>query len=105
MIELGIDIWQGIIPQNNIEEVQKVINGRMALQGGIDGAIFDFAEWKEENVRREVRRACDDYVPAGHFIPAIPNGRPLTPGINEIVIDEINTYGLNFFKRFNANKA
>ena len=105
MVELGIDIWQGIIPQNNIEEVQKVVNGRMALQGGIDGATLDFAEWKEENVRREVRRACDDYVPAGYFIPAIPNGRPLTPGINEIVVDEMNTYSLNFFNRLNAKEA
>ena len=104
MIDLGIDVWQGIIPQNNIEEVQNVVNGRMALQGGIDGAVFDFADWNEEDVRKEVRRACDDYVPAGYFIPCIPNGVPLTPGINDVVVDEINTYGMNFFTRLNKGK-
>jgi uroporphyrinogen-III decarboxylase len=104
MVELGIDVWQGIIPQNNIQDVQKRVKGRMALQGGIDGAVFDFKDWKEADVRKEVRRACDDYVPAGHFIPCIPNGVPLTPGINDVVVDEIDTYGWDFFKRLKEKR-
>lgn len=99
MAEIGVDIWQGIIPQNNIPEVQKRLKGSMALQGGIDGVVFDREDWDEEAVRREVRRACDEYVPAGYFVPAIPNGAPLTPGINDIVIDEMNRYGEHFFDR------
>ena len=53
----------------------------------------------DEAVRAEVRRAFDEYVPNGWFVPAIPNGAPLTPGINEIVIDEMNRYGEHFFER------
>ncbi len=99
MAEIGIDIWQGIIPQNDIVAVQKRLNGSMALQGGIDGASFDFPDYDEQAVRAEVRRAFDEYVPNGWFVPAIPNGAPLTPGINEIVIDEMNRYGEHFFER------
>lgn len=99
MAEIGVDIWQGVIPQNNIPDIQKRLNGKMALQGGIDGVIFDVENWKEDIVRAEVRRACDEYVPAGYFVPAIPNGSPITPGINDIVIDEMNTYGEHFFDR------
>jgi hypothetical protein len=34
MIDLHIDIWQGVIPQNDIPKLQKQIAGRMALMGG-----------------------------------------------------------------------
>ena len=98
MADLGIDVWQGIIPQNDIVAVQKKLQGKMALQGGIDAVIFDRPGWKEEDVRREVRRCCDEYVPNGWFVPAVPNGAPLTPGINDIIIDEMNRYGAHFFE-------
>ena len=99
MAELGIDIWQGVITQKNIPAVQKRLNGSMALQGGIDCTLFDRPGWSEQEVRSEVRRCVDEYVPAGYFIPDVPNGAPLTPGINEVIIDELNSYGEHFFDR------
>lgn len=99
MAEIGIDAWQGIIPQNNIKDVQKRLKGTMALQGGLDCTPFDKPGWTEKEVRQMVRDVCDQYVPAGHFIPEVPNGMPLTPGINEILIDEMNSYGEHFFDR------
>ena len=100
MAEIGIDVWQGIIPQNDIKAVQKRLAGRMGLQGGLDCTPFDYAGgWNEEAVRRLVRLVCDDYVPAGRFTPEVPNGAPLTPGINDIIIDEMNAYGEHFFDR------
>jgi hypothetical protein len=100
MAEIGVDVWQGIIPQNNIKDVQKRLNGRMGLQGGLDCTPFDYTGgWNEAQVRQFVRSVCDDYVPAGRFVPEVPNGAPLTPGINEIIVDEMNTYGEHFFDR------
>ncbi|SHI18282.1 Uroporphyrinogen decarboxylase (URO-D) [Sporobacter termitidis DSM 10068] len=100
MAEIGVDVWQGIIPQNDIKDVQKRLNGRMALQGGLDCTPFDYGSgWNEAEVRRLVRRVCDDYVPAGRFAPEVPNGAPLTPGIDDIIVDEMNTYGEHFFDR------
>lgn len=98
MAEIGVDVWQGIIPQNDIAAVQKVLNGRMALEGGLDCTPFDYpGGWNEPQVRQFVRSVCDDYARAGCFVPAVPNGRPLTPGIHEIIVDELNTYGEHFF--------
>ncbi len=105
MADLGIDVWQGVIPQNDIVSLQKKLKGRMALQGGIDGVVFDNPDWTEEAVRAEVRRACDEYVPNGWFVPAVPNGAPLTPGINPIIIDEMNTYGVHFFDRLKSKHS
>ena len=100
MAEIGVDVWQGIIPQNDIKAVQKRLAGRMGLQGGLDCTPFDYAGgWNEEEVRRLVRTVCDAYVPAGRFAPEVPNGRPLTPGINDIIVDEMNAYGERFFDR------
>ena len=31
MVDLGIDIWQGTLPQNDIPKLQKQLNGRMTL--------------------------------------------------------------------------
>ena len=100
MAEIGVDVWQGIIPQNDIKAVQKRLGGRMALQGGLDCTPFDYpGGWSESEVRGLVRFVCDEYVPAGHFAPEVPNGSPLTPGINDILIDEMNSYGEHFFDR------
>ena len=35
MTEIGIDLWQGVLPTNNIEDITKKLDGRMALMGGI----------------------------------------------------------------------
>jgi uroporphyrinogen-III decarboxylase len=99
MAEIGVDVWQGVIPQNNIPALQERLKGSMALQGGVDGVVFDHENCTVEEVRTEVRRAFDEYVPAGYFVPAIPNGGPLTPGINEIVVEEMNAYGEHFFEK------
>lgn len=57
MVDLGIDIWQGTLPQNDIPKLQKQLNGRMTLMGGIDASIVDRVDSTEEEIRKEVRRA------------------------------------------------
>ena len=59
MIEIGIDIWQGTIPQNNIVEIQRVTKGKLPMIGGIDGPKIDIEHITEEEIRAEVRRAFD----------------------------------------------
>ena len=94
MVDLGIDIWQGVLPQNDIPKLQKQLDGRMVLMGGIDAAIVDRADSTEEEIRSEVRRACTQYAPGGHFIPCITYGGPgcLFPHVDPIVNDEIDKY-------------
>ena len=80
MVEIGIDIWQGVIAQNDIVEIQRVTEGKLAMVGGIDGPKIDVENITEEQIRAEVRRAVDTYCPAGRFYPAIPE-RLVLPGV------------------------
>ena len=92
-MELGIDIWQGVLPTNNIPAIQKKLNGRMALMGGID-SVIDRAGVSEEEVRTEVRRACREYGPGGNFIPSLTYGLPgaMFKELDPIIYDEIERY-------------
>lgn len=94
MVELGIDIWQGVLPENDIPKLQKQLDGRMVLMGGLDASIVDRGDSTEEEIRKEVRRACETYGPGGHFIPCITYGAPgsLFPHVDPIIDDEIDKY-------------
>ena len=52
------------------------------------------ADSTEEEIRKEVRRACETYGPGGHFIPCITYGAPgcLFPHVDPIMDDEIAKY-------------
>jgi uroporphyrinogen-III decarboxylase len=91
MVELGVDIWQGVLPQNDIPVIQGRLGGRMALMGGIDAAVVDRGNSTEEEIRRETRRVCEEYASAGHFIPCITYGAPGTihAHVDQIIGDEI----------------
>ena len=97
MAEMGIDIWQGVIPQNDILAIQRQLNGRMALIGGIDAPIIDTPDWDEREIRQEIRRCIDTYCPNGRFIPCIPNITPLFEEVETIYHDELTRYGKDFY--------
>ena len=93
MAEIGIQIWQGAIPENDIPDMQKRLQGKMIIMGGID-AIVDHKDWTEEEVRAEARRACVEYAPGGAFIPCLTYGGPTSifPGVTDTIVDEIHRY-------------
>ncbi|MCI7100132.1 MAG: methyltransferase [Lachnospiraceae bacterium] len=96
MVELGIDIWQGTIAQNDIVKIQEITEGKLAMCGGIDGPKIDIENITEEAIRAEVRRAIDTYCPGGRFYPSIPNGVCFREWNNSIVQDELKKYGRRF---------
>lgn len=91
MEELGIDIWQGALPQNDIPAIQKRTK-KMIIMGGIDAAVVDHAEVDEAAIRAEVDRACREYLPGGRYIPCLTYGAKgsIFPGVDDIIADEIN---------------
>jgi uroporphyrinogen-III decarboxylase len=93
MVDLGIDVWQGVLNTNDIPKLQEQLKGRMTLMGGID-SIIDRPDATEEEIRFQVRKALDAYAPGGHFIPSITYGLPgtLYPHVNPIMTDEIAKY-------------
>lgn len=99
MIDVGINVWQGVLPQNDIPAIQKEVGRKLVLMGGIDAPAIDQADWSEEKVRAEVRRACDAYAPGGNFIPCLTYGGDgsIFPGVNDVIMDEIRKLSPKYF--------
>ena len=92
MIEIGIDVWQGCIPQNDLVRLQKDFHGKIGFMGGIDIAAIDHADCPEEAVRAEVRRAIDTYAPHGGMVVGIPSIAALNRNVQDIYMDELRSY-------------
>ena len=96
MVDLGVDIWQGTIAQNDIVHIQEMTQGKLAMAGGIDGPKIDIENITEEAIRAEVRRAIDTYCERGRFYPGIPNGICFLEWNNSIFMDELQKYGRQY---------
>ena len=95
MIEMGINIWQGALPGNDIPGIIREYGKDISIMGGIDASVVDRADATEEEIRLEVRRACMEYDGKGHFIPCMTYGGPnfyLYPNVQQYVVDEIKRY-------------
>lgn len=75
MIEMGIDVFQGCMETNNIDQLIAKYGDQISFMGGIENGICDKADWTEESVDEYVRQVCKKY---GHksFIPCIAQGGP-----------------------------
>jgi len=93
MAEIGIQVWQGVLPENDIPALQKRLNGRLILMGGI-GAAIDRPDSTEEEIRTYVQSALAEYCPGGHFIPSITYGLMGTvyPHVDPLIDEEIDRY-------------
>ena len=93
MIEVGIQCWQGVLPENDIPAIQRQLGGRLILMGGI-GAAIDRPDSTEEEIRPYVRRQLETCCPGGHFIPCITYGIMGTvyKHVDPFIDDEIDKY-------------
>ena len=93
MVELGIQCWQGVLPENDIPALQRQLQGRMILMGGV-GAAVDRPDSTEAEIRPYVRKTLETCCPGGHFIPSITYGIMGTvfPQVDPVINDEIDHY-------------
>ena len=93
MVEIGIQVWQGVLPENNIPALQEQLKGRMVLMGGI-GAAIDRPDSTAEEIRTYVRNTLETCCPGGHFIPCITYGISGTvfPHVDPVINSEIEKY-------------
>lgn len=91
MIEMGIDIWQGVMKSNDIKSLITQYGGKLTFMGGIDSATVDFSGWTKEAVRKEVHNACSEYGKL-YYIPNSTIGKPssIYPGVYSALTDAIN---------------
>ncbi|MDD7390107.1 MAG: uroporphyrinogen decarboxylase family protein [Lachnospiraceae bacterium] len=93
MIDMGIDIWQGVMTTNNIPELIKKYGGKISFMGGIDSAKIDYEGWTPEVVAKEVKRACDECGKL-YFIPSASQGLAMSTfeGVYEATTEAIDNY-------------
>ncbi len=100
MVEIGIDIWEGILPSNDIQQIKKDTDYKLTLMGGIDASVVDRKDWTEEVVRGEVARVCKEYHEGGMFIPCLTYGGEgsIFEGVNDCIMDEVRKQNAIYFK-------
>ena len=77
MIEMGIDVWQGVMSSNDIPELCKKYAGQITFMGGLDGADIEKADWNDAWVKDQVKALCEANEPHS-FIPCITQGLPMS---------------------------
>lgn len=98
MIEMGIDIWQGVMNTNNIPELIKQYGGQITFMGGLHSGLIDFPGWTPENCARHVEEACRANGKK-YFIPCLTAGLPMDAfrGVYDTVTKEIDRMSKEMF--------
>jgi len=99
MVEIGIDIWQGVTPENDIPAIVEKTGGKLFLWGGIDMPSVDYPGVTEGEIRAHFRKALDKYAQTKRFLPIFSSWMPVYPGVKEIGCDEMEKYGAEVAKR------
>lgn len=92
MIDMDIDIYQGVIVENDIMAMKENTDGKLVYLGGLDQTKLDDPTISEEAIRAEVRRAIDTYGPGGCFLPCYPSVMAVNMPGQFIAMDEIDRY-------------
>jgi hypothetical protein len=93
MVEIGIDIWQGVTPENDLPAIIEETEGKLLLFGGINMPGIDYPGVDEETIRAHIRQTLDKYGPTKHYLPIFTSWLPVYPGVREIGCDEMEKYG------------
>lgn len=98
MIDMGIDIWQGVMRSNDIGSLIKQYGGQISFMGGIDSAAVDYEGWTPEVVAEQVDRACREFGKL-YFIPNASQGLPMStfPGVYEELTKQIDLASKRYF--------
>lgn len=93
MAEIGIQVWQGTLPENDIPALQRHLSGKLTLMGGF-GAAIDRADAQPDEILAYARDTLARCCPGGHFIPSITYGLAGTvfPHVDQYLDQAVNEY-------------
>lgn len=94
MIEMGIDIWQGVMTTNHTPELIKQYGGQISFMGELDSGPLDHPNWDAKVIAEHVEKACRS-CGKSYFIPCLTQGLNFSsfPGVYEAAskaIDEMS---------------
>lgn len=99
MIDMGIDIWQGVMSTNNPPELIKKYGGKISFMGCVDSAVIDHPHWNREQIREATRKSCDECGKLYHIPGASQGGDYSTyDGVYQTMAEEIDAYSKEVFK-------
>ena len=101
MIEMGINVWQGVMSTNDIPKMIDQYGDKITFMGGVDSTIVDVPDWNAEKIRAQVKNTCDENGPLS-FIPCQTQGLNLTsyPEVYGEIGKAISEYSTEYFKTF-----
>ena len=100
MIDMGIDIFQGAVLENNIPELLKKYGGKIAIQGGLDNGKFDKADWSKEAITNALVDIIEKTNGGKGLIPSFTMGGAGTTfdGAYDWATEEIDRLSKIYFK-------
>jgi hypothetical protein len=98
MVEIGVDIWQGVTPENDILSIVQKTGGKLVMFGGIDMPSIDYPEVREDTIRAHVRATIDRYAPTGRYLPIFTSWLPINSSVRGVACDEMDRYGEKIYK-------
>jgi hypothetical protein len=98
MIEMGIDIWQGVMESNNTPELIKKYGGQISFMGDIDSGVVDLPDWTDEKIYPHVEEACERCGKL-YFIPCQTQGGDWSsyPGVYDSINKAIDKVSKKMF--------
>jgi hypothetical protein len=98
MIEMGIDIWQGVMTTNNTPELIEEYGSQITFMGDIDSGPVDVVDWTSEIVAEHVERACRR-CGKRYFVPCLTQGGNYSsfPGVYDEVSEAIDQMSTRMF--------
>ena len=98
MIDMGIDIWQGVMTTNNTPELIQKYGGKISFMGELDSGPLDHPEWDAKVIAEHVERACKS-CGKHYFIPCLTQGLHFSsfPGVYDAATAAINEMSKKMF--------
>ena len=100
MIDMGVDIWQGAVSENNLPLLCEKYGGKIAFHGGLDNGKLDKAGWKKEEITAALTDLIEKTRGGKGLIPGMTMGGPGStfPGVYEWASEEIDRLSSIYFK-------
>lgn len=100
MIEMGIDVWQGAVKENDIKYMIERYGQKLTIMSGIDTPDVDRPDWTREIIANTVRHACQTYG-GKYFIPCQTQGGPYSTfeGVYNTISEEIDKMSKEMFQQ------
>jgi uroporphyrinogen-III decarboxylase len=98
MINMGIDIWQGVMTTNNTPGLIKEYGGKISFMGELDSGPLDRPDWDVATIEKHVEKACTS-CGKQYFIPCLTQGLNFSsfPGVYEAATEAINNMSKKMF--------